>query len=265
MRKKGPCFHCGIDNTPLWRNGPPEKPVLCNACGSRYRLGKSLENYTPKTFQVIRKKKQEAVPKAIVSEDQNIVTSNACYTSFLEDYASSESSTSHNYQNCFPIKQENRADNPVENLGSLWGIPSRKRSPVVYGSPTTIQKLRRDLHKILRNEDTFNNNASEGPEDVLIYNININKLQIPSNEIGLGSMLLKFPVSSQNHNEIEPCSSTINCGNVCPLNDAQVASPSLANACREDVDGIQNEDSPIDQQEDYDHQASQTMGAADDS
>lgn len=33
--------------TPLWRNGPPEKPVLCNACGSRWRTKGSLTNYTP--------------------------------------------------------------------------------------------------------------------------------------------------------------------------------------------------------------------------
>lgn len=33
--------------TPLWRNGPPEKPVLCNACGSRWRTKGTLLNYTP--------------------------------------------------------------------------------------------------------------------------------------------------------------------------------------------------------------------------
>lgn len=33
--------------TPLWRNGPPEKPILCNACGSRWRTKGTLVNYTP--------------------------------------------------------------------------------------------------------------------------------------------------------------------------------------------------------------------------
>lgn len=33
--------------TPLWRNGPPDKPVLCNACGSRWRTKGTLANYTP--------------------------------------------------------------------------------------------------------------------------------------------------------------------------------------------------------------------------
>eukprot|EP00897_Mesotaenium_endlicherianum_P009029 jgi/Mesen1/8154/ME000438S07259 len=47
MGKQGPCNHCGIATTPLWRNGPPEKPVLCNACGSRWRTRGTLHNYMP--------------------------------------------------------------------------------------------------------------------------------------------------------------------------------------------------------------------------
>lgn len=36
-----------IAATPLWRNGPPEKPVLCNACGSRWKTKGTLLNYMP--------------------------------------------------------------------------------------------------------------------------------------------------------------------------------------------------------------------------
>lgn len=95
-----------ILGTPLWRNGPPEKPVLCNACGSRYRLGKPLENYIPKTVQVIGKKKRKAVPKSIVTSNGNASYS----SSTMGDYASSESSTSHNNLNFCSIKQENLDD-----------------------------------------------------------------------------------------------------------------------------------------------------------
>ncbi|KAK2384502.1 GATA transcription factor [Trifolium repens] len=48
MRRNGPCYHCGINSTPLWRQGPADKPVLCNACGSRYRYWGNLENYFPR-------------------------------------------------------------------------------------------------------------------------------------------------------------------------------------------------------------------------
>ncbi|XP_022758174.1 GATA transcription factor 26-like isoform X3 [Durio zibethinus] len=47
MGKQGPCYHCGVTSTPLWRNGPLEKPVLCNACGSRWRTKGTLDNYIP--------------------------------------------------------------------------------------------------------------------------------------------------------------------------------------------------------------------------
>lgn len=33
----GPCDHCGVTESPQWRRGPPNKPQLCNACGTRYR------------------------------------------------------------------------------------------------------------------------------------------------------------------------------------------------------------------------------------
>lgn len=31
------CMHCGVTESPQWRRGPSEKPVLCNACGTRFR------------------------------------------------------------------------------------------------------------------------------------------------------------------------------------------------------------------------------------
>ncbi|PHT64352.1 hypothetical protein T459_31703 [Capsicum annuum] len=34
--------------TSNWRNGPPEKPVLCNACGLRWRTRQTLDGYIPK-------------------------------------------------------------------------------------------------------------------------------------------------------------------------------------------------------------------------
>ncbi|KAG5017767.1 hypothetical protein JHK85_023903 [Glycine max] len=48
MVKKGPCSHCGVTHTPLWHDGPTEKPVLCSDCGSQYKLKGNLDNYFPK-------------------------------------------------------------------------------------------------------------------------------------------------------------------------------------------------------------------------
>jgi len=38
----GPCDHCGASESPQWRRGPNHKPVLCNACGTRYRRTNQL-------------------------------------------------------------------------------------------------------------------------------------------------------------------------------------------------------------------------------
>mmetsp|Transcript_13321 Transcript_13321/g.33260 ORF Transcript_13321/g.33260 Transcript_13321/m.33260 type:complete len:174 (+) Transcript_13321:265-786(+) len=38
----GPCNHCGATESPQWRRGPPSKPCLCNACGTRYRRSHAL-------------------------------------------------------------------------------------------------------------------------------------------------------------------------------------------------------------------------------
>ena len=46
----GPCDHCDRTSSPCWRKGPPEKPTLCNACGSRYLVKKSLDGYMPQAF-----------------------------------------------------------------------------------------------------------------------------------------------------------------------------------------------------------------------
>lgn len=31
------CLHCHVNESPQWRRGPAEKPILCNACGTRFR------------------------------------------------------------------------------------------------------------------------------------------------------------------------------------------------------------------------------------
>lgn len=38
----GPCDHCGAVDSPQWRRGPAAKPMLCNACGTRYRRTNNL-------------------------------------------------------------------------------------------------------------------------------------------------------------------------------------------------------------------------------
>jgi hypothetical protein len=45
----GPCDHCGAVDSPQWRRGPASKPMLCNACGTRYRRTNHLGNAPSRT------------------------------------------------------------------------------------------------------------------------------------------------------------------------------------------------------------------------
>lgn len=55
----GPCSHCYVTVTPCWRKGPPEKPILCNACGARYLVKKTLEGYMPGQRSTTKQKRSQ--------------------------------------------------------------------------------------------------------------------------------------------------------------------------------------------------------------
>ncbi|CAL5214330.1 unnamed protein product [Lathyrus oleraceus] len=109
--------------TPLWRQGPPNKPVLCNACGSRYRLKGNLDNYFPK--------------------------------------------------HCLPKELGCRND-VMKNL------------KFVYKRKTPMEKFHDKLLNELKYEDILHESSLE---EVLLFE-NVNNF-IPSNEIGVGAILLK--------------------------------------------------------------------------
>lgn len=63
--------------TPLWRNGPQEKPVLCNACGSRWRIRGTLENYIPKRGHASRCRRSRKMRDVIVDLNSDRITTMA--------------------------------------------------------------------------------------------------------------------------------------------------------------------------------------------
>ncbi|KAL6780904.1 hypothetical protein ACKKBG_A08950 [Auxenochlorella protothecoides x Auxenochlorella symbiontica] len=57
----GPCCHCKATESHCWRRGPPSKPILCNACGSRYLVKRSLEGYQPLAMRGMIKQRASKV------------------------------------------------------------------------------------------------------------------------------------------------------------------------------------------------------------
>lgn len=57
----GPCDHCGALDSPQWRRGPASKPMLCNACGTRYRRTNNLGPSPSSRMATPEKRKMAAV------------------------------------------------------------------------------------------------------------------------------------------------------------------------------------------------------------
>ncbi|XP_031383453.1 GATA transcription factor 27-like [Punica granatum] len=219
MRKQGPCCHCGAKETPLWRNGPLEKPVLCNACGSRWRIRGTLENYVPKRGHGGGRRRSRKMGYVIhdVNVDKTIPTStigteraigkgkntstscamNANRTSESEictiNRSTSESVTSDSQKIIFHIviksEDEEDDDDGITDSGKDEG-PSEADNevPSPTGAFAHIKSLHRELLKLYIEEKS---SMDEEEEAVLIDNVNSFMYE---NEIMYGSYLLKPPL-----------------------------------------------------------------------
>lgn len=217
MGKHGPCRHCGVTSTPLWRNGPPEKPVLCNACGSRWRTKGSLAHYTPlharepiefeepkvtkmrsisfknKEHKFLKRKKMNG----IVENEYGMPFSESdpnCHRTFecnASNRSSSGSAISYS-ESCANFKAADASDwtgsaQSNSRDSSLVPVPSKKRS-VIHSKPSPFEKLTKDLYCIWHEQQSSNLSGSS-EEDLLFEG----ELPMGSVEIGHGGVLLRYP------------------------------------------------------------------------
>ncbi|KAI3675909.1 hypothetical protein L1987_85505 [Smallanthus sonchifolius] len=187
MVKEGPCYHCGIKSTPLWRNGPPAKPVLCNACGSRWRTRGTLNDYVPK--HAMNQNTQMSELPANKDSDQ------------------ADSSS----------PDEANAAGPSEpNFGD---VPKRRRSNLDQVVLSSVERLHKQLYDIAHEEpEVFLREEVDG--DVLISQAD--NTMSAKNETALGAMLLNASpkdlelsesVSSSSMKTQDASTSTENVGN----------------------------------------------------
>ena len=59
--------------SPQWRKGPPECPVLCNACGTRWIRNRSLVPLVPKRGIRYNKGKARSPKKSDVKDDDQAI------------------------------------------------------------------------------------------------------------------------------------------------------------------------------------------------
>ncbi|CAJ2644693.1 unnamed protein product [Trifolium pratense] len=167
--------------TPLWRNGPSEKPVLCNACGSHFNTRGTLENYLPKIVQQAQLLEANTQEKCENNAQLNI------------DEAAGEKG--------FELSNSSSSGVINTNLRNTE-IPQSKHSYVKRKKKkkkkklTPIEKFQKELLNLYESQK----HSKESSRDNILLDDNMNNF-IPNNEIGLGCSLLKTNVTSadQNH------------------------------------------------------------------
>ncbi|KAF5175612.1 Gata transcription factor, partial [Thalictrum thalictroides] len=224
--------------TPLWRNGPPEKPVLCNACGSRWRTKGTLAKYAPihsrafapPDFGDSKQSRQDKLPPSTKSKSWYVKVHNESTTedeqssaeyypcsTYFEDDSSNKSSSGSAIsvsESCVQLGSTdgNEISGPFQSSFYDFQIPSRKRTRMRRHSVSPVEKLRQDLVTILQKQDS--SYYSDFSEEVLLFEREDLSF---SSEIGHGSVLLKPPVSSKE--EESEASSHIIGNRVSCLND----------------------------------------------
>ncbi|XP_010441495.1 PREDICTED: GATA transcription factor 27-like isoform X1 [Camelina sativa] len=215
MGKQGPCYHCGVTSTPLWRNGPPEKPVLCNACGSRWRTKGTLVNYTPlhsraegdeieiddrRAHQRVMIKGMslnKKIPKRKTYQENftvkraNLEFSTGFKRKALDEDASNRSSSGSVVSNSESCAQSNAWETT---------FPCKRRTGV--GRPkaaSSVEKLTKDLYTILQEQQS--SCLSGSSECDLLFENETPML------LGHGSVLMRDPHSSGAREEESEASS----------------------------------------------------------
>ncbi|XP_008786183.2 LOW QUALITY PROTEIN: GATA transcription factor 27-like [Phoenix dactylifera] len=225
MAKHGPCCHCGVTSTPLWRNGPPDKPVLCNACGSRWRTKGSLTNYTPmharepidseelkvtKAKSISLKPKEQKLHKkkqsiTTLGSEREIPYSDQNFRKIVDGDTSNRSSSGSaiSYsESCAHFGTTDASDMTGSAQSNVWDplVPSKKRTGIARPKPSPVEKLTKDLYTILHDQQSSYQGSSEGD---LLYE---SRTPMGSFEIGYGSVLIRHPNSKSMEEESEASS-----------------------------------------------------------
>ncbi|KAL6279902.1 hypothetical protein ACE6H2_016783 [Prunus campanulata] len=241
MGKQGPCYHCGVTSTPLWRNGPPDKPVLCNACGSRWRTKGTLANYTPlhartepddyedhrvarvKSISINKNKEIKLVKR---KQNPDIVMVGGVAADYAHGFRkvtdedtsnrSSSGSAVSNSESCAQFGSADASDLTGPAQSMVWDsmVPSRKRTCIGRPKPSPVEKLTKDLYTILHEQQSSYFSGSS--EEDLLFECETPMVSV---EIGHGSVLMRHPSSITREEESEASSLSVD-NKQCHINEA---------------------------------------------
>ncbi|XP_042375951.1 GATA transcription factor 26-like [Zingiber officinale] len=223
MGKRGPCCHCGVTSTPLWRNGPPEKPVLCNACGSRWRTKGSLTNYIPLHARevidsdglngsikrsITFKLKEQKFPKTTQHKrklpnecDMQYCDQNFCKFEGDTSNRSSSGSAISGSDSCLYFATDDASNLTGSVQSNICDSLAPSKKTFVTRPKLSVEKLTKELYSIWHEQQA--SNLSRTSEDDLLYS---SITPLGSFEIGYGSVLIKNTNSKTIDDESEASS-----------------------------------------------------------
>ncbi|CAN4077310.1 unnamed protein product [Withania somnifera] len=206
------CYWC----TPLWRNGPPEKSILCNACGSRWRTKGTLANYTPLHARAEPCASEEHRRQRFKNRNQNhdyaeVGTPpdyNLGFRKGLDEDTSNRSSSGSaisNSESCAQFGSAEASDFTGPSQSNIWDttVPSRKRTCFNRPKPSSVEKLTKDLFTILHEQQS---SFSASSEEELLFESDKPMVSV---EIGHGSVLIQHPSSIGREEESEASSLSV--------------------------------------------------------
>ncbi|KAB2000560.1 hypothetical protein ES319_D12G240300v1 [Gossypium barbadense] len=196
MGKQGPCYHCGVTSTPLWRNGPPEKPVLCNACGSRWRTKGTLANYTPLHARV----EPDDYEDRITSRVKNISIKKNKEIKLLKSKANHGTAV---VAPDYNLGFRKFVDEDSSNRSSSGSAISNSESCAQFGSADASDLTGPAQSNVWESMSSYFSGSSE--EDLLLES----ETPMVSVEIGHGSVLIRHPSSIARDEESEASSLSV--------------------------------------------------------
>ncbi|KAM7257327.1 hypothetical protein ACFE04_013068 [Oxalis oulophora] len=222
-----------VTGTPLWRNGPPDKPVLCNACGSRWRTKGTLANYTPLHARAehdgyddhrfsrlksvsVNKMKEVKLFKKKPTYDNFLVgvtgydNNNQGFRIMVDEDTSNRSSSGSaisNSESCAQFGSQDASDLTGPAQSNAWEpmVPSKKRTCLSRSKPSPVEKLTKDLCTILHEQQSSSYFSGTSEEELLFES----ETPMVSVEIGHGSVLIRHPSTIAQEEESEASSYSI--------------------------------------------------------
>nr|XP_011471046.1 PREDICTED: GATA zinc finger domain-containing protein 5-like isoform X2 [Fragaria vesca subsp. vesca] len=190
------CTHCGISQTPQWREGPLGRNTLCNACGIRYISGRLCPEYRPANSPTFSQGLHSNNHRKIMEMRNQIFGIKGTVANPVDKCTNSEATmTLEKLKNIFPsVATRNIVEQPSRSVIAEQQSPISVLENNTNSSTTLVSH--QPPNKVLRQQHLFSNqlNNKHNQEDTAKVEVEINSTILMSSH---GSVKLSYKVPSK--------------------------------------------------------------------